>query len=813
MGISFRKPAAVAAPASKAVAQGNKKMEQRLQRDRTLSTSASATMGGVALDIDMEPLLEGMDYSTDDRRLFDLYRDIYYYDPIGGSYVDMYSNLAYGDLSFGGGKDSFLEPFYDVCNRLKLVSTIPQIQTDRMVTGAHVSSMLYDRKKSKFFDLMSHRFDDIEVTPLPLANQDPILEWNVPDTVRDALQHSSPRIKQLRQFLGDDLMKKMEGGSKVELEPLGTIWLPRCPFTTGEPISCYRRLLPIWLMEKNLYRGTLIESGKRQRPILHAQLGDGGEWEPTTEEMEAIMDLIQSADADPLGAVIATRLGVQINEFRCLGSRTLIHSAQGIVPISEMVDHDPMELAPDTCIELGVQVQSMGGLRVATHWHYRGYGDIWETTTNSGTKIQTTVDHKFPTLDAECNVVCRPINEIARDHAFIMLEGGPDDVLPLAVFADAATLGWGTDFIRQLPIVGFSYRKFHEGAYDKLLARVEQISPVLYKNMVFLLTMGYKFEHVADFKHVGKDHLYDLSMERTPDTQPLFVANGILVRNSGGEFWKVTDIWDTTTQYKLRALGASEALLSGDATFSNGDTGLMAFMESLAAGRNELTRCLFYEKVFPLVAIIHGLAVTRNGSIVRKTGMMDGSMMDVMNRMNDGSRLFIPTVHWNKRLRPESDQGQMEALRTMTDMGVPIPIRAIAAAAGYNLDQLLGDQDENLAYQRKLLDYKRRVGELNKQMGGEEAGGGGGSFSSVLPQGRTLNWRNRDWSSVGDQFTTGSDGKKHHVMSASTSRHNARANENIYRAIQKINDAGNHPLRGGDPVSRSPRAWEKGKAP
>ena len=394
-----------------------------------------------------------------------------------------------------------------------------------------------------------------------------------------------------------------------------------------------------------------------------------------------------------------------------------------------------------------------------------------------------------------------------------MLEGGPDDVLPLTVLARVSPLAAIVD---QLPIVGFSYRKFHEGAYDQILAMVEQISPVLYKNMVFLLTMGYKFERVAAFEYAGKDHLYDLSMERGNKTQPLFVANGILTRNSGGEFWKVTDIWDTTTQYKLRALGASEALLSGDATFSNGDTGLMAFMESLAAGRNELTRCLFYEKVFPLVAITHGLAVTRSGNIVRKTGMMDGSMIDVMNRMTDGSRLFIPTVHWNKRLRPESDQGQMEALRTMSDLGVPIPMRAIAAAAGYNLDQLLGDQDENLAYQRKLMDYKRRVNELNKQMGLDDSGGGGGgggsfSSSSVLPEGKPLGWRNRDWSSVSDTYQTGTDGKRHIV--AHEARHNAKVNEKIYRTIQRINAEGHNPLRRASSVSRVAQPWEKGKAP
>lgn len=77
----------------------------------------------------------------------------------------------------------------------------------------------------------------------------------------------------------------------------------------------------------------------------------------------------------------------------------------------------------------------------------------------------------------------------------------------------------------------------------------------------------------------------------------------------------------------------------------------------------------------------------------------------------------------------------MEALRALSELGVPVSLRAIAAAGGYNLDQVMADQDENLAMQRKLLDYKRRVAELNKMAGGDEAegGGGGGSFSSAEP--------------------------------------------------------------------------------
>lgn len=561
------------------------------------SAIGNTQFGAVALDIDVDPLLEGMAYDTDDKFLFNIYRDIYNFDPIGGSFVDMFSTLPYSDYTFGGAKDALLEPYYETNERLKIGSMLPAITTDRMVTGAHVSSMLYNKQQKKFLDLMCHRYDHIDVYPLPFNNQDPILEWNVPEETRTVMQRDNDRIKRLREYIGSDLCAKIDGGEKIELDPLGTIWLPRRPYSTGGGQSVYRRILPVWLIEKNLYRGTLIESGRRQRGILHAQLGDGMEWEPSVEELQYVTDLLLAADADPIGAVIATRMGVQVNEFR-----------------------------------------------------------------------------------------------------------------------------------------------------------------------------------------------------------------------QGGDFWKITDIWDTTTQYKLRALGASEALLSGDATFANGETGMMAFMESLAASRNDLTRRLFYEKIFPLVAVINGLAVNRSGNVVKKSGMMKGDAMDIMERMQDGSKLFIPTVHWTKKLRPESDQGQMEALRALTEMGVPVPIRAIAAAGGYSLDQMVGDQDENLAMQRKIYDYQKRNAELKKKYGPKEDGDeGGGSFSSAEPFGgvlggqRRLSLKDRDFGHLSEMHEYGKTGKKKYLFDQRTA--NDRANNAIYKSVKNIDKQGANPLLSNAAVSRkaSPR--------
>jgi hypothetical protein len=618
----INKGSATATKAKRPLGSDAKETAQTRKEVKSVSSGGGTSggniqVGGVPLDIDLSPMLEGMDYEADDRQLFNVYRDIYFFDPIGGSYVDLFSTLPFSDVSFSGAKDSVLDPFYEVNERLSLSASMPNITTDLLVTGAFCGSMLYNKERKKFIDMMTHRYDNIEATPFPFMSQDPIFELRVPQDVKRALSKDSRRVDALRKELGAGFVDKMLNESLVELDPVGTIYIPRKTFTYGEGVSAFRRMLPIWLIEKNLYRGTLIESGRRQRGILHAQLGDGDQWEPSQEEMDFITDLLLNADSDPIGSIITTRLGVNISEFR-----------------------------------------------------------------------------------------------------------------------------------------------------------------------------------------------------------------------QGGDFWKITDIWDQTASFKMRLLGISEALLSGEANYDSAATGLTVFIESLRAYRDFVTRKVYYEKVFPLISMMNGYAVGKNGKIMKKSGLMDGSLNEIMYRLNDGSKLFIPNVHWSKQLRPDIDSSMMENLRAMTELGVPVPLRSIAAAGGFNFDQLLMDQDEDLALRHKLLSYKKRQQEIDKQYQiADDAGGGGESFSSVsksLSHGRGLDsalgipnllgsqsavlggnrrpgLKGRDFGEQSEIYELTKTGKKKHVFRQA--RANQKANDAIYRSIQNYEQNKSMPLDTGM-VSHQPTAYE-----
>jgi hypothetical protein len=71
------------------------------------------------------------------------------------------------------------------------------------------------------------------------------------------------------------------------------------------------------------------------------------------------------------------------------------------------------------------------------------------------------------------------------------------------------------------------YHSIDHGLVDDFISIVREVSPGVAKNIEKLYELRYVFDPVVRVKHTGKEHVYDLSIERAKE--PAFVANDFIV--------------------------------------------------------------------------------------------------------------------------------------------------------------------------------------------------------------------------------------------------------------------------------------------
>jgi hypothetical protein len=502
------------------------------------------------------------------------YRDIYYYDAVGGSAADMVSTFPYSDFSLTGCKQERIEKYQESMTRLDIRSLMPAVTLGYLVEGSYCSSLIFNQRDKVFIDQINYPIDDCKVEMLPFFGTDPIITVKANEALRRFLDSNHAQASAIKKMLPPSLLEVL-GEPAFELDPLTALYVARRTLPGSEPTSWLKRILPTYLIEKTLYRGTLVEAMRRQRSMLHIAMGDDTH-EFSPEEMAETVNQFQLADQDPLGAVIGTRNNVQANEIR-----------------------------------------------------------------------------------------------------------------------------------------------------------------------------------------------------------------------QGGEFWKWTDNIDTLTPIKLRAVGISEAFLSGDATFSNVETGMSVFMENVDALRSYLTHEVLTNKVFPIVAVSNDWF--KEGKAVSTTNRH--SMLYQLSNAND---LDIPTVRWHKRLEAKSEENMMELLDTLHEKGFPIPLRMWAAAAKVDLNSLYHDLQEDEDIRTRLEKFSgKKIGEpQTSEDGGSTEGFEDSEFASVrrLAQlgafGRGLKKVpllsrsfNTDESDIRGKTKTGKDRVIHNQRAASK-----KLNQLVLQASRALND-------------------------
>jgi len=324
-------------------------------------------------------LLDDMIGSDNKLTLNSLYREIYLYDNVSGPAVDLMSTLPWSDCVISGVSDPAVIRIYeDSLSELNIHALMIQLSVSYLVLGTVIGSLIFNEQKGIFTDLSIHDPDHCNVNPIPLRGYDPKIDLKVSKEMKKFLRSRDPRDKEALKEIPNELYVKLLRQDTIQLEPLNTIYLSRSSVPGINNISYYTRILPIWLIEKALMRGTIIGAWRRQRGITH---------------------------------------------ITCLSGDTLISTEKGNVRLDKIVPHNPDEFNDITVsYPLNLKVQGIdGNFYLSTFWHYRGIKETITITTEKGRSLSCTSDHRILTV-IDDNLQLVSASELLNKHICIVSE-------------------------------------------------------------------------------------------------------------------------------------------------------------------------------------------------------------------------------------------------------------------------------------------------------------------------------------------------------------------------------------------------------
>ncbi len=215
------------------------------------SVSMSSIGGSQRNNMDL--YLMGLLDDSQEALLNKYYRDIYYYDPIAGSAVDLQSSLPFSDFALVGGTPEQLSVYNSSIERLNFKLMNRFISANFLVYGSFTGTTVYDRTQKIFTDLLPYEIEDCQFQYNPFASMDPMITVTPNKELQEFLTSEEPVVKGLRGQLPKSLIDVMSKGDFV-LDPLTTLFLARRGMDANKPVSYYKRILPLYLLEKTLLK-------------------------------------------------------------------------------------------------------------------------------------------------------------------------------------------------------------------------------------------------------------------------------------------------------------------------------------------------------------------------------------------------------------------------------------------------------------------------------------------------------------------------------------------------------------------------------
>lgn len=487
-------------------------------------------------------LLQGIVPDKNPMAMIPYYRDCYYTDGIAGATVDMSSTFPFSDFSLTGLQSGELDVYNDSLSRLNMRSLMSEISAAYLVDGAFIGTLVFDPASRSFQDVLVHDTANAQISMQPLHSLDPVIKVNSANALNQFLGSDSPYVESMLSAYPKSIIEAYLEGN-VALDPLSTLFVPRRGLQDSTHTSYLHRVMPSYLFEKVMYRGTLIEAHKRQRSTTHIKMGDEN-WIPSDEEIAMTLGEFQRTEMDPLGAWIATRQGIDISEIR---------SPSDSFKWTEIVD----TMVPIKLRALGISEAFLSG----------------DACLAGDTRVRVCNEHGEP----EDEVSIASLGPINFEHNKFYEVSGKYCVSRYGV---GKIVRWACNGERTTYVIKHSLGSIRATDNHQVLVfdgsshiwtRVDALGVGQYLCEKQSATSAYRYTQIGSIEEFGKELVYDLTMEE--GSEPAFVANGLVVHNS----------------------------------YSTAESAVNSFTDSMLSFRQFLTYKVFQSRVFPLIAVLHNL--------------------------------------------------------------------------------------------------------------------------------------------------------------------------------------------------------------
>jgi len=273
-------------------------------------------------------------------------------------------------------------------------------------------------------------------------------------------------------------------------------------------------------------------------------------------------------------------------------------------------------------------------------------------------------------------------------------------------------------------------------AYEMALWNASLIGARRRNRAILLITAGIEDDWLPTDEEVASLTNLFMQADEDPVGGVIAVRNGVEVSEvrDPTAIWGISQEFDFLSTIKMRSLGVSEAYLSGETNVSNMEAARTSLGKQILAFKETVLNDIFYKQIFPTFARIHNFQKRSTAELshnIRAGGHAKAYISAKAAMDIPMHSLVIPTLATEETLRPEGDPAWVEMLVQLKDLGLPLPLRILASAAGYDLDKAISMMGEDAVLRKRLVQLG--LGESGDTAGGGGGGGGGGEEESIAP--------------------------------------------------------------------------------